>query len=329
MNPLNVEILRPYVNELRRNTSGATSATGQNSRSRPRTRERRQEAPPRRSHQEPPSRVREANQRRANRRRSPRPLARNRDNKPIAVDVNGGGSGSRGSERHPISGSGGRSRGDSKESGERASSADEDTEEEERRRISPVRPPSPPSSPEQIVATVESVRTLAELAPLLPVAWSGVIALKSSDFGAMMHLIAGSVDVVDNLMRDHTTTEMARVRITQRLRLDDSKLGDIERRIAGAAADCLSILLAVPTGVRGSSGDSATKPLGHLVDYLRNKRAAGVVAVDPKHVGSIIHTFPPCRFADRLISERAKCIRLNPDVDNYIVVVVIKNDSKS
>lgn len=380
VNPQNVDILRPYVNELRRNTNtSSTSATpasggGQSSRSRPRER-RNHEAPPRRSHQEPPSRVRQAAERRAERRRSsprrrkspgdyqrrrsrdpghngrrsrsPLPTKEGSGSSQPATTSGIGGGANNGVSRENNSRRRSRDRSASeRESGERASSCgemdDEEDDDDILRSPTPVdiaqRPPSPPGSchselspDEDVQENLDNVRELADVARLLPVVWSGVISLKSSDFGTMMHLINGCVDVVDNLMRDHTTTEMARVRITHRLRLDDSKLKDIERRITDATPDCLSILLALPndahcTGAGGDSIGGSAKPLASLVDYLRNKHAAGVISVDSKHCGSIIHTFPPCPFADKLIMNRANCVSLNPAVDNYIVVVVIKDD---
>ena len=180
---------------------------------------------------------------------------------------------------------------------------------------------------------VGSVTTVGDLAKCLPVVWSGALVLKNSAFAARMHLVSGDVHIVDTLMRDPTTTEMPVLRITQRLRLDPSKLDEVSRRTTLSGANGHSILLAMPGASNALEDQSNTtllqRPLRNIVSYLKQKEAAGVIALPPNpskdrtNVG-VLHAFPPCQFGNNYLSACAQKLNFESAKEDYLVVVVVR-----
>ncbi|KAI0233771.1 RNA-binding protein spenito [Lamellibrachia satsuma] len=180
---------------------------------------------------------------------------------------------------------------------------------------------------------VGSVTTISDLAKCLPVVWSGALVLKTSAFAARMHLVSGDVHIVDTLMRDPTTTEMPVLRITQRLRLDQTKLDEVARRITLSGANGHSILLAMPGPPHALDDQTNTKvqqrPLRNIVSYLKQKEAAGVIALPPNpskdraNVG-VLHAFPPCQFGNDYLSACAQKLNFELAKEDYLVVVVVR-----
>ncbi|KAK6176540.1 hypothetical protein SNE40_014806 [Patella caerulea] len=173
--------------------------------------------------------------------------------------------------------------------------------------------------------------TLGDLIQNLPVAWNGALILKSSAFAARMHVLSGDVTVVDNLMRDPTTTESPVLRITQRLRLDQPKLDDVSRRITQSGAHGHCILLALPSTLQNyddSNGAVQQRPLRNLVQYLKQKEAAGVISLPPnptqdKNNVGVLHAFPPCQFGYNFLLKRSPRLPPDPLPEDYLVVVVV------
>ncbi|XP_071082093.1 RNA-binding protein spenito-like [Haliotis cracherodii] len=177
----------------------------------------------------------------------------------------------------------------------------------------------------------DHVGSLSDLAKCLPVAWNGALILKSSSFAARMHVVSGDVTIVDNLMRDPTTTESPVLKITQRLRLDQPKLDDVGRRIQSSGAHGHCILLALPSTVQSyedPSGSIQPRPLKNLVTYLKQKEAAGVISLPPnpsqdKNNVGVLHAFPPCSFGYSFLQKRAPQLPADPAKEDYLVVVVV------
>ena len=184
------------------------------------------------------------------------------------------------------------------------------------------------------LANVDRATTVSELAKCLPVVWSGALVLKNSSFAARMHLLSGNVRVVDTLMRDQTTTEMPVLRITQRLRLDRTKLDEVGRRVASSGANGHSILLAMPGCVEALENSTSPpvlqRPLRNLVSYLSEKHAAGVIGLPPNRTDSagdvgLLHAFPPCQFGYSLLSKSACKLEAETPPEHHLVVVVVKD----
>ena len=114
------------------------------------------------------------------------------------------------------------------------------------------------------------------------------------------------------------------LRISQRMKLDVGKLAEVASRIAEAGTLGCAVLLALPetkgAEVVPSEGELQSRPLHHLVDYLRAKQAAGVVFLKD----AVLHAFPPCDFSYQLLTRQAH--RLEPDYgsDDHLVLLLIR-----
>ncbi|KAG0728617.1 RNA-binding protein spenito [Chionoecetes opilio] len=123
-----------------------------------------------------------------------------------------------------------------------------------------------------------SARTLADVARKTTTSWQGSLILKNSSFGTKMHLIEGDTEVAE-MMQDDDGRPL--LRITQRLRLDQSRLDDVNRRIS--APSTATILLSLPSTTAPQAPEEAavqTRPLRNLVAYLKQKEAAGVITLN-------------------------------------------------
>lgn len=126
-----------------------------------------------------------------------------------------------------------------------------------------------------------NLRTLTDVARKSSTKWEGALILKSSLFPAKFHLTDGETEITESLMRDENGTQ--NLRITQRLRLDQPKLEDVQKRINTSTSHAIFLGLAGPTNnvAAVTPGDDSvqTRPLRNLVSYLKQKEAAGVISL--------------------------------------------------
>ncbi|KAH7646317.1 rna-binding protein 15b-like protein [Dermatophagoides farinae] len=170
------------------------------------------------------------------------------------------------------------------------------------------------------VTIMESVTSVSELIKCCPPTWAGGLILKSSGFALRMYFCSGDIQLVD-LMKETTTSTTDQqaqpqsiLRITQRLRLESTKLEEVTKRISSSTNNGVSgnnpsghcILIAsqannlqlnfnscaVGAGASGSGGEDNAggntsaniqqRPIRNLVTYLKSKDAAGVVILPGK-----------------------------------------------
>ncbi|XP_022912894.1 RNA-binding protein spenito [Onthophagus taurus] len=170
-----------------------------------------------------------------------------------------------------------------------------------------------------------SSRTLPEVARKCSTVWQGALILKNSLFPAKFHLIDGDTDIVEGLMKDEDGRHQ--LRITQRLRLDQPKLEDVQKRIAGASSHAIFLGLAGSTAsVTNDDANVQTRPLRNLVSYLKQKEAAGVISLLNKETEAtgVLYSFPPCPFSAELI--KRTCHNLPDDAlkEDHLVIVVVR-----
>ena len=185
--------------------------------------------------------------------------------------------------------------------------------------------------PKRGAANPEEATDIADFAACLPVVWSGNLMLKNSAFLTRMHQLSGDVRLVDTLMRDASTTERPALKITQRLRMDEPKLGEVQRRISLAGRDGCSILLAMPAAADANDVQPAgaqQRPLKNLVTYLKQKDAAGVISLPPdaghgRETG-LLHAFPPCTFAQQYLAKHAPKLAENYAKDDHLLIMVVR-----
>uniref|UniRef100_A0A8C9L4I9 RNA-binding protein 15 n=1 Tax=Pavo cristatus TaxID=9049 RepID=A0A8C9L4I9_PAVCR len=175
-------------------------------------------------------------------------------------------------------------------------------------------------------------------APKLCLAWQGMLLLKNSNFPSNMHLLQGDLGVASSLLVEGATGgKVAQLKITQRLRLDQPKLDEVNRRIKVAGPNGYAILLAVPgtsdnrsAAGAGEATTSTQRPLRNLVSYLKQKQAAGVISLPvggnkDKENSGVLHAFPPCDFSQQFLDSTAKALAKSED--DYLVMIIVRGAS--
>jgi len=191
-------------------------------------------------------------------------------------------------------------------------------------------PEDHPRTPEQEAESgLGSARTLADVARKTETTWQGSLILKNSSFGTKLHVIEGDAEVAE-MMQDSESRPL--LRITQRLRLDQSRLDDVSRRIS--APSTATILLSLPSTTAPTAPDDLSvqaRPLRNLVAYLKQKEAAGVITLgaqggegNANNVGGVLYAFPPCAFSLELLHRVAPALTEESARDDHLVIVVVR-----
>ncbi|KAJ8937318.1 hypothetical protein NQ314_011957 [Rhamnusium bicolor] len=202
----------------------------------------------------------------------------------------------------------------------------EGAKEDESRSRSPRRSPDSDSdSGSRRAGLLASSRTLPEVARKCTTVWQGALILKNSLFPAKFHLIDGDTDIVDGLMKDEDGKHQ--LRITQRLRLDQPKLEDVQKRISSASSHAIFLGLAGSTAsVTNDDATVQTRPLRNLVSYLKQKEAAGVISLLNKETEAtgVLYSFPPCPFSTELL--KRTCPNLSDEAikEDHLIIVVVR-----
>ena len=190
-------------------------------------------------------------------------------------------------------------------------------------------------------AILENVTNFGDILKYCPLAWTGGLILKNSAFAARMFLCSGDASLVDQLMKDSfsssssSSSEISLLKITQRLRLDPSKLEDVSRRMtsAGSSGFCMlftssgSSTSQLQAGLGEDGRAVQTRPLKNLVTYLKQKEAAGVISLSSSGKESIgvLYAFPPCSFAMELLRKVAPHLQGESPKEDYLVVFVVRS----
>ena len=186
--------------------------------------------------------------------------------------------------------------------------------------------------------------TLNDLAILYPVAWRGNLVLKNTGFPTRMHLVGGDPAVAETLLRTREGKDyLHSLRITQRLRLEQPRLEEVNKRMVSAGPSGYCVLLALPGPIpQNISPDTDSmmqlRPLKSLVSYLKQKEAAGIVALSgpegsdtasasvDKDVVGVLHAFPPCDFSQSQLTKIAPSLGETPAKEDHIVVLLVKGN---
>ena len=212
-------------------------------------------------------------------------------------------------------------------------------------KLSDTTEPISPDSTKSVKPDSGSPETLTDLAKLYPVAWRGNLVLKNTGFPTRMHLVGGDPAVAETLLCGKDKEDSCTLRITQRLRLEPPRLEEVNKRMttAGPGGHCVMLALPGPTPSQSSpehTGDSSMqlRPLRSLVSYLKQKEAAGIVALSPndavdsivtekdlsKDVIGVLHAFPPCLFSQQQLLKIAPNLGSEPSKEDHIVVLLVK-----
>lgn len=237
----------------------------------------------------------------------------------------------------------------------------------------PISPDSDNSKPVNTDSTNAEL-SLSELAKSFPIAWHGSLVLKNTGFPTRMHIVGGDPGVAELLLRnkdrggggagdssagggEQSSSSSSSLRITQRLRLEPPRLEEVNKRMssAGPSGHCILLalpgtILAPPTQPPGSAAEGGgeggsqlqLRPLRSLVSYLKQKEAAGIVALtsaditaageslgmppadSSKDVVGVLHAFPPCKFSQSQLLKIAPNVGSEPSKEDHIVVLLVK-----
>jgi RNA recognition motif-containing protein len=173
-----------------------------------------------------------------------------------------------------------------------------------------------------------------------PKVWSGALVLKNGAFVINLHLVSGSVVLVNSLLGSSTPssgTDCPVLKIAQRLRLDQpEKLDELDRRLRQAGRAACSVLLATPAQaeVDDASNVIQQRPLQSLVTYLCQKEVAAVVPLPSGCAGNakvsgVLHAFPPCQFARKFLQREAPGIEGDYPAEDQLLIVVCESTLES
>lgn len=186
-------------------------------------------------------------------------------------------------------------------------------------------PDSDSDSGSRRAGLLASSRTLPEVARKCSTIWQGALILKNSLFPAKFHLIDGDTDIVEGLMKDEDGKHQ--LRITQRLRLDQPKLEDVQKRISSASSHAIFLGLAGSTAsVTNEDSSVQTRPLRNLVSYLKQKEAAGVISLLNKETEAtgVLYSFPPCPFSTELLKRTCPNLPDEAMKEDHLIIVVVR-----
>ncbi|XP_056130772.1 putative RNA-binding protein 15B [Lampris incognitus] len=189
------------------------------------------------------------------------------------------------------------------------------------------------SSPVLTNAQDSPPSTLSEYAQAsLPKSWHGFFALKNSSFPTDLYLLEGGSSFFNAVMKDSlkllSQNQPSQLKIAQRLRMDQTRLDEVTRRIKQGRPDGFAILLAL----QGPIDRHAPPPepglqvrlLRHLVTYLRNKEAAGVISLHATReggTGAMLYAFPPGEFSQQYLQTAKRTVG-NLDEEHMVIVIV-------
>ncbi|XP_060897623.1 putative RNA-binding protein 15B isoform X2 [Labrus mixtus] len=172
--------------------------------------------------------------------------------------------------------------------------------------------------------TSSSPSTLSEYAAAaLSKIWHGFFALKNSSFPTDLYLLEGGAAFFNSVMKEtlklQSQNQPGQLKIVQRLRMDQTRLDEVVRRIKLGRPDGFAILLALqgPIDRQAAAATAASEPglqarlLRHLVTYLRNKEAAGVVSLPAAKEGgpgAMLYAFPPGVFSQQYLQAAKRTV---------------------
>ncbi|KAE8298926.1 putative RNA-binding protein 15B One-twenty two protein 3 [Larimichthys crocea] len=136
-----------------------------------------------------------------------------------------------------------------------------------------------------------------------------LLALKNSSFPTDLYMLEGGAAFFNTVMKDslklQSQNQPSQLKIAQRLRMDQTRLDE-----APAPEPGLQVRL-----------------LRHLVTYLRNKEAAGVVSLPAAKEGgpgAMLYAFPPGEFSQQYLQAAKRTVG---NLDEEHMVIVIVNDT--
>lgn len=155
--------------------------------------------------------------------------------------------------------------------------------------------------------------------------WTGLFTIKSDTASVAMNFVSGNRDLATHCLQqmsvESAVQNNAPVRILQRMRLEKIQLDGVRRKLESSQEH--TILLAVPYGENELEQMKQTSSLRHgFINYLLEKRAAGIVNVSVPNTSYVVHIFPPCEFTYEILKSRSMDLtnRLGSYTHLFIVI---------
>lgn len=184
---------------------------------------------------------------------------------------------------------------------------------------------APPQYASPIAAHPESALSMLSLNYHLqkyPIFWHGLLGLKNDQVKVQMQFVSGSTEVAREALLNQQNPPT--IRISQRMRLEQSQLEGVSRKISQEGEH--AVLIAVPNAV--SEPDhlhQANCMYNGFIKYLGGKQAAGIVNVTVPGSPTptfVIHIFPPCDFSKSLIATVAPGVQQVVNEVNHLLIVI-------
>ena len=196
----------------------------------------------------------------------------------------------------------------------------EQTEDGEKSRTNGAKPS--PKKRASSKSKAQKVESLSELCNRYPIAWKGSIVLKTNAFSVKLFLVGGDPAVAEKLLVNSSIGST--IRVTQRLKLEKQKLDQLNQKLlaAGVSGHCILVAMA-SSQTTELADDIVHRPLKHLLQYFVQKQAAGISTIKANDQQGVLHTFPPCEFAQAKLLKAAPT--LNPETgEDYLVMILVK-----
>ena len=177
---------------------------------------------------------------------------------------------------------------------------------------------SPP--PPMVRSELTNAQTIGDICRKTPKVWDGGLILKNSLFPTKLHLIEGDRRIADDLTSGDEGKN--HLKITQRLRLDQSKLDDVTKRMNSMSSHAIFLGLSTSAAVELAGPEVQSRPLRNLISYLKQKEAAGVISLSDTRQQGVLYCFPPCQYSMDLLRREAPNL-LEEGKEDFLVVVVV------
>lgn len=159
-----------------------------------------------------------------------------------------------------------------------------------------------------------------------PVLWYGNLALKNDEAYVQMHFVNGNRNISGHALPVYAPDSgvQPQLRITQRMRIDNSQMSQLIRKLQTEEDYC--ILLALPSGREsGAVMMQSEKIKKYFLNYLQSKQAAGIVNTNDETHSYIVHIFPGCQFSSEHLSRFAPDLLHSLNGLSHLMVVITTN----
>ena len=188
-----------------------------------------------------------------------------------------------------------------------------------------------PASPTTVVRAPSPVEFVLPNFESYPVVWQGHLGLKTEIATVQFHYVSGCKDLARASLPTAVADprmELPTLKIGQRMRLEESQLSGVQRKMLQSQEHC--VLLALPCGKDNLDVEAQSRQLrNHFITYLQLKSAAGIVNVEENGAAYVVHVFPSCDFANETMSGIAPDLLARvAEIEHMVIIIATVFDNK-